>query len=169
MDMTAGGSAVDTPISPTIFDGMDVDVRPSPFPREWVLDGSPRAFNRLISRSADLTTSVVVWTCTPGRFEWHYQSDEIAHFLSGEVFITDDRGEERRVGAGDTIVFSAGTRYVWRITQDVRKVAVCRVPVPTPVGFCLRVWGYLCRIARHPGSTTLPTVLCAGNSVRHLP
>jgi hypothetical protein len=90
--------------------------------------------------------TVIAWSCTKGRFRWHYQVDEMAHILSGEVFITDQSGTERRLGSGDTVFFRAGTSNVWLITQDVRKVAVCHVTVPKLVGLGLRIWNKLCRI-----------------------
>jgi uncharacterized cupin superfamily protein len=117
----------------------------SPFPAEWVLDGTPRACAKEIARSRDGTMTTVVWSCSPGRFRWQYSVDEMVHLLSGEVFIVDHTGTERRLGPGDTAFFPAGSSAVWRVTQDVRKVAVCRVAVPLPVGFGLRAWGFLGR------------------------
>jgi uncharacterized protein len=123
-----------------------VELAPSPFPAEWVLDGTPQARATAIAHSRDGAMTVIAWSCTKGRFRWHYQVDEMAHILAGEVFITDQSGVERRLGAGDTVFFRAGTQNVWLITQDIRKVAVCHVAVPQLVGLGLRVWNKLCRI-----------------------
>jgi uncharacterized cupin superfamily protein len=122
-----------------------VELTPSPFPAEWVLDGTPQAQATAIAHSQDGAMTVIAWSCTKGRFRWHYQVDEMAHILAGEVFITDQSGTERRLGPGDTVFFAAGTSNVWLITQDIRKVAVCHVAVPKVVGFGLRVWNKLCR------------------------
>jgi hypothetical protein len=27
----------------------------------------------------------MAWSCTPGRFEWHYAVDETVHIISGEA------------------------------------------------------------------------------------
>jgi hypothetical protein len=91
--------------------------------------------------------TVIAWSCTKGRFRWHYDVDEMAHILAGEVFITDESGTERRLGAGDTVFFAAGSTCIWQVTQDIRKVAVCHAAVPKLVGLGLRVWNKLRRIA----------------------
>ncbi|HEY6254691.1 MAG TPA: cupin domain-containing protein [Xanthobacteraceae bacterium] len=124
-----------------------VELAPSPFPAEWVIDGAPQAKATAIAHSSDGAMTVIAWSCTKGRFRWHYQVDEMAHLLAGEVFITDPSGSERRLGPGDTVFFPAGSTSVWRVTADVRKIAVCRVAVPKLVGFGLRVWNKLCRTA----------------------
>jgi uncharacterized cupin superfamily protein len=123
-----------------------VELTPSPFPAEWVLEGCPQAHATSIAHSQDGAMTVIAWSCTKGRFRWQYQVDEMCHILSGEVFITDESGTERRLGAGETVLFPAGSVSVWRVTQDVRKVAVCHVAVPKLVGVSLRVWNKLCRI-----------------------
>jgi mannose-6-phosphate isomerase-like protein (cupin superfamily) len=82
-----------------------------------------------------------------GPLRWHHHVDEMAHILAGEVYITDESGAERRLGPGDTVFFPAGSIMLWRVTADVRKIAVCRVTVPRLVGFGLRAWSKLRRIA----------------------
>ena len=123
----------------------DVELAPAPFPREWVIEGDPRAAARELTRSDDAAMKVVVWSCSPGRFRWQYSVDEMVQVLSGEVFVTNERGEERRLGPGDTAFFPAGTVSVWRITAELRKVAVCRVAPPKPVAFALRAGGGVAR------------------------
>jgi hypothetical protein len=126
----------------------DVELDPAPFPSDWVLDGPPTARAKQIARSEDGAMSVIAWSCTQGRFRWQYAVDEMVHVLSGEVFVVDHTDTERRLGPGDTAFFPAGSWSVWRVTQDMRKVAVCRVAVPKLVGFGLRAWNALCRIAQ---------------------
>jgi uncharacterized cupin superfamily protein len=123
-----------------------VELVPSPLPAEWVLEGHPQARATAIARSSDGAMTVIAWSCTKGRFRWQYSVDEMVHILSGEVFITDQSGVERRLGPGDTALFPAGSSSVWRVTRDVRKVAVCHVAVPKLVSLGLRVWNKLCRI-----------------------
>jgi uncharacterized protein len=124
-----------------------VELSPSPFPSEWILDGCPQARATAIAHSRDGAMTVIAWSCTKGRFRWQYRVDEMVHILSGEVIITDQTGTERRLGPGDTAFFPAGSSSVWQVIQDVRKVAVCHVAVPQVVGLALRIWSKLCRTA----------------------
>jgi len=82
----------------------------------------------------------MAWSCTPGRFEWHYAVDETVHIISGEVFVTDEKGRIHRLGPGDMAFFPAGSHSVWQVTKEVRKLAVCRHSMPRPFGFVLRAW-----------------------------
>lgn len=90
--------------------------------------------------------TVVAWSCTKGRFRWHYQVDEMVHILSGVVIVTDHTGAEQRLTPGDTAFFPAGSSSLWQVNEDMRKIAVCRVAVPKLFGFALRVWNKLGRI-----------------------
>jgi uncharacterized cupin superfamily protein len=126
----------------------NIELESSPFPSEWVLEGRPEARSKEIARSRDRTMNVVVWSCTKGRFRWRYLVDEMVHVLSGEVFIVDHTNTERRLGPGDTAFFPAGSSSVWRVTQDVRKVAVCRHEVPMLVSLALRTWKRIARAAQ---------------------
>ena len=125
----------------------DIELSPEPIPKGWILAGHPRARAAAIARSADEGMWITAWACTPGSFRWHYNVDETAQILSGEVFIIDqartmDRAStEWRLGPGDTAYFPAGTSIIWHITQEVRKLAVCRVPVPKPVVVGSKLWG----------------------------
>jgi uncharacterized protein len=121
----------------------EIELEPAPFPQEWVLEGQPAAYAKEIARSQDNGMSVIVWSCTKGQFRWQYLVDEMVHVISGEVFIRDHSNTERRLGSGDTAFFPAGSRSVWRVTQDLRKVAVCRSAVPTIVALPLRVWNWI--------------------------
>ena len=124
-----------------------VELSHSPFPDCWVLDGRPQARATAIAKSQDGGMTVIAWSCTKGRFRWHYQVDEMCHVLAGEVFVTDPSGSTRRLGPGDTAFFPAGSTSVWQVTADIRKIAVCRVAVPQLVGLGLRAWNKLRRSA----------------------
>jgi len=123
-----------------------VDLEPAPIPPDWILAGAPEARNKVMARSHDRTSYVMVWECTPGRFTWHYTQDEGVVVVSGEVFISTETGEERRLAPGDLAFFPARSSATWRVTERVRKVAVLREPVARPLAFCLRAWNKLLRV-----------------------
>lgn len=124
----------------------EVDLAPAPIPSGWILAGAPEARSRQLARSQDGASSVMAWSCTAGRFNWHYTVDETVHIISGEVFVTNEMGEECRLGPGDMAFFPAGSRSTWRVPVAVRKLAVCRQAMPYPFGLALRVWNRLARI-----------------------
>jgi uncharacterized protein len=128
-------------------DPSTVGLDPAPIPPGWIVDGTPQARARELARSADGTTVIVAWSCTAGRFNWHYGVDEMVHVISGEVFVTDESGTERRLGPGDMAFFPAGSRSLWRVPVAVRKLAVCRHALPKPLGFAIRAWHKLIALA----------------------
>src|ERR1700731_3499049 len=85
------------------------DAPPQPVLPRWVLRGVPVTRTGKVLRSRDLTEDIVVWECTAGRFECHYSQDETVMVVSGEVFITDEKSEEQRLGPGDLGFFPAGS------------------------------------------------------------
>jgi uncharacterized cupin superfamily protein len=122
-----------------------VDLDPAPIPADWILSGTPKARSRQLARSEDGASTVMAWSCTAGRFNWSYSVDETVHIISGEVFVTNEKGEECRLGPGDMAFFPAGSRSTWRVPVEVRKLAVCRQAMPLPFGFALRAWNKVSR------------------------
>jgi uncharacterized cupin superfamily protein len=146
------GDAVVLPIITTY--PADTELLPERIPKEWILDGLPQASAAGIARTADNGMWLAVWACTPGKFRWHYDVDETVHILSGEVFIVDDVGIKQRLGSGDTAYFPAGTSIIWHVTEEVRKIAVCRTPVPKLVVLASRRWRQIVNAFRRRHWTT---------------
>lgn len=121
-------------------------LEPSSISPDWILAGTPEARNKVLARSQDRTSWIVVWECTAGRFNWHYNEDETVVVISGEVFITSEKGEERRLGQGDMGFFPAGSSCTWRVDDRVKKVAVLRQVLPPPLGIGVRAWHKLLRV-----------------------
>lgn len=124
----------------------DVELLPAPIPAGWIIEGRPEAKSKCLGRSADGTASIMAWSCTPGRFTWHYNVDEVIHIISGEIVVTDENGGRRRLGPGDMVFFPAGSVSEWQVVKEVRKFAVCRHSMPRPAGFALRGWNKLVAI-----------------------
>src|ERR1700730_14472982 len=127
-------------LSIVIADPATVTLGPAPIQPGWIVEGRPEACAKELARSGDGTSVVVAWSCTAGRFRWHYSVDETVHIISGEVFVTKEDGVERRLGPGDMAFFPAGSSSMWRVPAAVRKLAVCPRPLRHPPGFALRAW-----------------------------
>jgi uncharacterized cupin superfamily protein len=133
----------------------NVDLDPEPFPPGWVVSGSPQARCKKVARSYDRTSHIVVWDCTPGSFKWHYGMDEAIVVISGEAFMINDKGVERRFGPGDLGFFPAGTSCTWRITQPLRKVGILKESMWGPLGLAVKAWHKLLRMAGLAGESPL--------------
>jgi hypothetical protein len=112
---------------------------------DWVLEGNPETRSKELARSHDGTSHIMVWDCTAGRFAWHYNKDETVVVTSGEAFISQQNGPERRIGPGDVVFFQAGTSAEWRVPQYISKVAVLRHTMPRPFGYCVLAWNLFLR------------------------
>jgi uncharacterized protein len=129
---------------PIVFSApADVELMADPIQPDWIIEGAPQARSKRLARSADGTASVMAWSCTAGRFTWRYTVDETLHIISGEVLVTGENGEVRRLGPGDMAFFPAGSRSTWHVPVEVRKLAFCRHSMPRPFGFVLRAWNKL--------------------------
>lgn len=126
------------------------ELEPAPLPSDWVIEGTPQAHSKRLATSPDGTAAVIAWSCSPGRFNWHYAVDEILHVISGEVVVTDEKGESRRLGPGDVVYFPAGSHSVWHVIKEVKKLAICRQSMPRPLGFVLRACNKLAAILGGP-------------------
>jgi uncharacterized cupin superfamily protein len=134
-----------------------------PFLPEWVIAGQPASRSKTLSRSADCTSHVVLWECNSGRFRWHYHFDESILVLSGEAFLIQPDGRERRFGAGDYGFFPAGSECEWRVDDHFRKIAVLRETMTRPIGFALKMWKKLSRAVFPAAPAELPVSTAAGS------
>ena len=135
------------------------DLEPAPISPDWILAGNPKARGKMLAKSHDRTSSIWVWECTAGRFNWHYSEDETVVVISGEVFITTEKGPEKRLGQGDMGFFPAGSSCIWRVNDRIKKVAVLRKDLPPPLGIGVRIWHKLLRmVGLRGGSSLAPAV-----------
>ncbi|MFT4097588.1 MAG: cupin domain-containing protein [Rhodoblastus sp.] len=111
-------------------------------PKDWILDGEPQAKSAVLSRSADGMAVTVVWETTKGRFRWYFNIDETVSVIDGEVFVTDEKNVERRLGPGDVAYFPGGSWSTWRVPGHLRKIAFIRHGVSGPAALVARVWDW---------------------------
>jgi uncharacterized protein len=132
------------------------DLEPSPIEPSWIIEGNPEARSRLLSTSTCKTAWTLIWFCTQGKFSWHYDFDETVVILEGSIVVENDGAPPKRYGAGDVILFRAGTSAKWQVQDHVKKVAFCRLTNPFPFGFAIRVANKLkSLISRTPLSSRL--------------
>ena len=62
-----------------------------------------------------------IWTCEESSFDWTYDDKETCLLLEGEVTVTPEGGDPVKFGAGDLVVFRAGTHCRWDVHKAVRK------------------------------------------------
>jgi uncharacterized cupin superfamily protein len=112
-----------------IVDANAVDLGPCPIDKAWILEGSPVARIKVLSKARDGTAATIIWDCTAGRFNWFYAMDETVYFLQGSVTLKDSSGS-RVVKAGESVFFPKGSSAEWIVDSYIKKVAFCRAPLP---------------------------------------
>lgn len=127
------------PDSALIAEPALMELAPDPIRTEWILRGAPQAASKILARSRDWLSILVVWECSAGGFKWHYTRDETLVVISGCASITDARGTERHFKPGDVVFFPAGTSYTWSIEDRIRKIAVVRESVWPPLGMAAKI------------------------------
>ncbi len=147
---------------PIVCGTTSVELKPAPINPGWVRAGTPVARNALLSASRDRSACTLVWDCTPGEFDWHYDSDETIHILEGSVVLDDGCAPPRRLGPGDVVLFPQGAVVRWTIETHVRKIAFLRRPLPKPVALMSRAVGKAERVIR---SRLLPGAVSQSVSV----
>ncbi|MHB1816301.1 MAG: cupin domain-containing protein [Steroidobacteraceae bacterium] len=105
-------------------------LQPTPIRPAWILEGEPQAREKLLAHSTDGGTSVHLWDCTSGRFQWTYVTEEIVHVVAGAA-IVEVAGARRRLQAGDTHVFPAGSQCRWAVPDYVHTMT-CRLSAAAP-------------------------------------
>jgi len=132
-----------------VIDTVDkAELEPAPIRPEWILEGSPEAMCKRQATHKFCWGNAEHWSCTAGKFRWHYGWDETVMFLEGEVTITDDNGNVYQGKPGKTLFFPAGTSAVWEVPVYIRKLAFNQKPVPWYLHYQARVVEKLARMAQ---------------------
>ena len=143
-----------------------LELEPDAIPADWLLSGAPETRKKLLFRTHDLLAQVLIWECGAVSYKWHYTSDEAYVVISGEGFMTDEKGVEYRFGPGDVAFFPAGTNTTWRHPDHFRKVAFLKESFGRPVGFCLKACSKLLRLLGLKGRAQLLLTLVALSSLK---
>ena len=131
----------------------DIELEPGSIPSEWLLSGQPETRSKVLGKSRDRLGYIMLWECGAVSYKWHYSQDEAYIVLSGEGFMTDEKGMEHRFGPGDVAFFPAGTNATWRHPDHFRKVAVLKESIWQPVGVGLKAWSKLLQMVGLSGNS----------------
>jgi uncharacterized protein len=113
----------------------------APINPAWILAGDPQAHGMVLSETPDQAVLTVLWRCTPGKFEWHYDYDESVYFLSGEATIRDlETGIQHHVDAGASMMFTRGSSAEWTVTKTVTKIAMVHSPLSRKLRALQSLW-----------------------------
>ena len=124
----------------------DVDLELRPIEPSWVIEGNPVSHSKILSTSADGTTSTIIWSCTEGKFNWYYDFDETIMILEGSIVLESEGMPPKRYGVGDVVFFHDGAHAKWHVEGHVKKIAFCRKANPVLIGFMVRVINKLKRM-----------------------
>jgi uncharacterized cupin superfamily protein len=124
-----------------------------PIEPSWITEGNPVATSTTLWRSADGMATTLVWQCTPGKFDWHYDIDETIHILEGSVVLECDSFGPTRYGPGDVVYFKNGAHAKWHVVEQVRKIAFCRRAQPVLFGLAFRAVAKAKRMLMPSGKT----------------
>jgi uncharacterized protein len=132
---------------------LKVKLAPTPIEPSWIIEGNPVAQGSVLSTSSDGLASTIVWECTEGKFNWHYDFDETIMILEGSIVLESNTMRSTRYGPGDVIFFRKGAHARWHVQGRVRKLAFCRTAQPYLLGFALRAFNKIRRILSPSGKT----------------
>jgi uncharacterized protein len=138
-----------------------VNLTTRPIEPSWIIEGNPVAEWCVLSKSADGLAFTVVWECTEGKFNWHYDFDETILILEGSIVLENDTMKPTRYSAGDVIFFKDGAHARWHVEGRVRKLAFCRTTQPMLLGFALRAFNKLKRTLRPSGKRQTGSLVSA--------
>ena len=139
----------------------ELELESDVIPAHWLLSGAPETRSKFLLRTHDLLATVLYWECGAVSYKWHYPADEAYIVISGEGFMTDEKGVEYRFGPGDVAFFPAGTNATWRHPDHFKKVAFLKESFGRPVGFCLKAFSKLLRLLGLKGGPQLLLALMA--------
>jgi uncharacterized cupin superfamily protein len=141
------GESMSGPVHVEDVQAIELKNQFQPLDPALVTEGQPGSRSKTLSVSRDRLSDVILWECTAGHFNWHFNRDEVIFALSGKAFIIDADGSERCMAAGDVVFFPAGTSCSFRVDDHFRKVAVLRETMTRHEGYALKLWKKVVRLA----------------------
>jgi uncharacterized cupin superfamily protein len=148
------------PLAPFDTTHCNVDLKPSPIEPSWIIEGNPEARSSLLSTSECKTAWTLIWSCTEGRFNWHYDFDETIMILEGSIVLESDGMPPKRYGVGDVVFFRSGASVKWHVEGYVKKVAFCRLTNAPVLGYAIRAINKFKSVIRRDNPALVPALVC---------
>ena len=82
------------------------------------IEGKPELFGDVRLGSFDAPVMAGLYKATKGKFEIPYPFHEHVCVLEGEVALTDESGETRVFGPGDSWIVRKGDTVIWDVRSD---------------------------------------------------
>ena len=121
----------------------------SPIEPSWIIESTPLAEASVLSKCADSQAWTVVWQCSEGRFNWHYDYDETILILDGSI-VLENETFTRPATDGDVIFFKDGAQAKWHVQSNVRKLGFCRKTQPVLLSDVLQALSKIKRFSCGP-------------------
>lgn len=100
---------------------MDDVYQPLPFEEGQVLEGDPRGVCIMLCETPEL--SIGIWKCTPGSFNWSYDSEETLYVFRGSASVRVHGSDEIiELKPGGAVTWPAGTKVTWTVKEEIEKV-----------------------------------------------
>lgn len=128
----------------------NIDLEPAPIEPSWIIEGNPQACACPVATSPCRTTKTLIWSCTAGKFNWYYDTDETILILEGSIVLESAGMPPRRYGVGDVIVFRQGAHAKWHVESYVKKIAFLQLTAPLGIGIAIRAINKLNRKPQRP-------------------
>ncbi|ANS31901.1 hypothetical protein R1CP_36475 (plasmid) [Rhodococcus opacus] len=95
-----------------------------PIDEATIVSGSPTATGTTLYTTPDGRTTVGLFRCTPGRFRYALETEELTHLLAGRIVIQPDDGDPIDAKAGDTYILPAGKNMLIDVQESITDIYV---------------------------------------------
>jgi hypothetical protein len=89
-----------------------------------ILEGAPQAEVHWLVATPEPAYYAGLWKAQPCRFRWRFDLQEVAHILSGRVYVTLEDGSVLDLRPGTLAHFPRGMETIWEIVQPLHKVFI---------------------------------------------
>ncbi|MBX3311297.1 MAG: DUF861 domain-containing protein [Microbacteriaceae bacterium] len=102
------------------FDGIEAELLEAPLGVS--LTGPTNSYTAAFHELEEQELYTGYWRCEPGKSEWNFvDNTEVIYIISGRMTVTENGGEAKEFGPGDSVAFPKGWQGVWEIHETLTK------------------------------------------------